>query len=120
MTQRMKTAKSSKPAKTVKSVKTAQEVRDSINWNAKYYRDKERKFFESASYEAPSEPIVQKASKKEVKAVLVAAQKVRHNKTVSNIPSAKVVMINNVPHKLRDGKLVPMIPIAESQKWELA
>lgn len=117
----MKTAKSTKPAKTVKVKKTAQEVRDSINWNAKYYRDKEKLFFESASYSEPSKPIVTKPTKKEVKAVLVAAAKVRHNKPAGALPLSQRdhVMINGIPHKLKDGKLVKMIPIAESQKWEI-
>lgn len=77
----MKTTKSVKAAKTVKTTKTAQEVRDSINWNAKYYRQKAAKFYETASFCEDSAPIVVKATKAEVEAVLKAAAKCRHNAT---------------------------------------
>ncbi len=109
----MKTAKTTKTAKTVKTTKNAQEVRESINWNAKYYREKAMKFYESASYEAASKPVVMKTTKKEVKAVLSAASKVRHNKpSMPVVQPKKFVMVGGVPHKIKDGKLVPLTAVS--------
>jgi hypothetical protein len=97
---------------------------DGINWNAKYYREKAAKFFESASYSAPSKPLVIDMKKREkktlVKTGLAAALTVRHNKAASVQKEAKsVVLIAGVPHKMRDGKLVPMIPAKDSKKWDV-
>lgn len=95
-----------------------------INWQAKYYREKAAAFYQSASYSAPSEPVVVEMKKREkkalVKAGLAAAAKVRHNPVpvVAKDP-ARIVMVGGVPHILRNGKLVKMIPAAESKKWDI-
>lgn len=108
-----------------KSTKTPKnQVVTEINTNANYYREKARAFYNTASYSAPSAPQVVELSKREKKAQskagLAAAAKVRHNKPASPVqPPRSIVMIAGVPHKLRDGKLVPMIPAAESKKWDI-
>ena len=110
----MKTTKTVKAAKTVKSTKSTQVAQDSINWNAKYYRERAAKFFETASYSASSEPIVVKTTKKEIAAVLKAATKVRHNRpSKPQVQPSKYVMIGGIPHKLKDGKFVALTSSAE-------
>ena len=89
-----------------------------------YYRERARAFYNTASYSAPSEPVVVSMNKRDkkaqTKAGLVAATKVRHNKPAAVAqPPRSIVMVAGVPHKLRDGKLVPMIPAAESKKWDI-
>jgi hypothetical protein len=97
---------------------------EGINWNAKYYREKAQLFTNSASYSAPSEPVVFEMSKSvrkaEIKAGLTAAAKVRHNPVNKQLKQlAPFVMIGGVPHKRKDGKLVPMIPAKDSKKWDV-
>jgi hypothetical protein len=116
----MNTSKSKKAPKNQVVTNSA----DSVNWNAKYYRDKAAAFYTSASYSAPSEPVAISLNKREKKAQskagLEAALKVRHNRAaVVPQPPKSIVMVAGVPHKLRDGKLVPMIPAAESKKWDI-
>ena len=101
--------KNTKTTKTAQSTKTAQELRDSINYNAQYYREKAAKFYQSASYQAASAPVIVKTTKKEIAAVLKAATKVRHNKpSMPVVQPKKYVMIAGVPHKIKDGKLVAL------------
>lgn len=99
--------KTSKPTKSAQPSNTTND-RDSINWQARYYQDKARKFFESASYSAPSEAIIVTTTKREVKAVLKAADKVRHNRAYVPAKVSKYVMIAGVPHKYVDGALVAL------------
>jgi hypothetical protein len=112
--------KNTKSAKNQVVTKTPAE----INWNAKYYREKAAMFYNSASYTPPSEPVVIEMNKREkkalVKAGLTAAAKVRHNRPVDQrVITNRTVMVGGVPHKMRDGKLVAMIPAAESKKWDI-
>lgn len=95
-----------------------------INWNAKYYRDKAAAFYNSSSYSAPSEPIVVEMGKREkkalVKAGIAAALKVRHNRPLEQKAAVNtIVMVGGIPHKMRDGKLVPMVPASQSKKWDI-
>lgn len=133
----MKTTKNT--TKTVKSTKTAaskykvhsaaffapipEGKRDEINWNAKMYRDREMSFYASASYDAPSEPTVVKLTKKAKKALIkegvAKATKVRHFRPQLQVSQSSFVMVAGVPHKMKDGKLVPMVPAAESKKWDV-
>lgn len=97
---------------------------ESVNWNAKYYREKAASFFNSASFCEASQPIAIEMGKREkkalVKAGLEAAMKVRHNRPlVQKAAVNSIVMVGGVPHKMRDGKLVPMIPAAKSKKWDV-
>ena len=109
----MKTTKTVKAAKTVKTTKSTQVAQDSINWNAKYYRERAARFYETASYSASSEPIVVKTTKKEIKQVLQAATKVRHNRPSTPVAQPKkFVVINGVPHKFKDGKLVALTAVS--------
>ena len=93
------------------------------NWNAKYYRDRAASFYNSSSYSAPSEPIAISLNKREkkalVKAGLEAASKVRHNRPANPVVEKSFVLVGGIPHKMRDGKLVPMVPAAESKKWDI-
>lgn len=116
----MKTTKMTK--KTENQVVTISN--EGINWNAKYYREKANKFFESASYSAPSKPLVidmKKSEKKAlIKAGLTAALSIRHNKPASVQKEVKsVVLVAGIPHKMKDGKLVPMVTAAKSKKWDI-
>ena len=101
--------KNTKTTTTAQSTKTAQELRDSINYNTQYYREKAAKFYQSASYQASSAPVIVKTTKKEIAAVLKAATKVRHNKaSIPVVQPKKYIMIAGVPHKIKDGKLVAL------------
>ena len=94
-----------------------------VNWNAKYYRERANKFYETASYSAPSEPVVIEMGKRDKKALVkagtAAALKVRHNRVleVKETVANRVVLVAGVPHKMKDGKLVPMTPAKDSKKW---
>lgn len=99
--------KSSKPTKSAQSSNPTID-RESINWQARYYREKAQMFYNSASYSAPSEALVIKTTKREVAAVLKAADKVRHNRTQTAVKVSKYVMVAGVPHKVVNGKLVAL------------
>lgn len=127
----MKTTKNTKtaknPAKSYTPHKHAQFVpvpdskRDEINWNAKMYRDRELSFYASASYQEASKPVVTKLTKTAKKALIkqgiAKAVKVRHFRPQLQVSQSTVIMISGVPHKLRDGKIVPMIPASQSKNW---
>lgn len=127
----MKTTKNTKtaknPAKSYTPHKHAQFVpvpdskRDEINWNAKMYRDRELSFYASASYQEASKPVVTKMTKTAKKALIkqgiAKAVKVRHFRPQLQVSQSTVIMISGVPHKLRDGKIVPMIPASQSKNW---
>lgn len=122
MINHMSTSKSVKAPKNQSVTKPAKN--EAVNTNANYYREKARAFYVTASYSAPSEPIAISMNKREkkaqTKAGLEAASKVRHNKPAAVAqPPKSFVVIAGVPHKLRDGQLVPMIPAAESKKWDI-
>jgi hypothetical protein len=110
---------------TTKTATTANttNTNESVNWNARYYREKAQAFVQSASYSAPSEPIVMDLTKREfkaqVKAGIEAAQKVRHFRPQLQITQKSFVMVAGVPHKMKDGVLVPMIPAKDSKKWDV-
>ena len=127
----MKTTKNTKtvknPAKSYMPHKHAQFTpvpegkRDEINWNAKMYRDRELSFYASASYQEPSKPVVTKLTKAAKKALIKQgiekAVKVRHFRPQLQVSQSTVMMIGGVPHKLRDGKIVPMVPASQSKNW---
>ena len=110
---------------TTKTANTANTTNnnENVNWNAKYYRDKAAAFTNSASFCEASEPVAfempKSIRKAEIKAGLTAAAKVRHNPVNKSTQLAPFVMINGVPHKRKDGKLVPMVPAAKSKKWNV-
>ena len=110
---------------TTKTANTANTTNnnENVNWQAKYYRDKAAAFTNSASFCEASEPVAfempKSIRKAEIKAGLTAAAKVRHNPVNKSTQLAPFVMINGVPHKRKDGKLVPMIPAAKSKKWDV-
>lgn len=110
------TTKTAKPS-------TTTNTNENVNWNARYYRDKAQAFVQSASYSAPSEPIVMDLTKREfkaqVKAGIAAAAKVRHYKPQIQITQKSFVMIAGVPHKMKDGVLVPMTAAKDSKKWDI-
>lgn len=124
----MKTTKKTKnPANTYTPHKHAHftpipdSKRDEINWNAKMYRDRELSFYASASYQEASKPVVTKLTKTAKKALIKQgiekAVKVRHFRPQLQASQSSVIMIGGVPHKLRDGKIVPMVPAAQSKNW---
>jgi hypothetical protein len=92
-----------------------------MNWDAKYYRDRTNAIFNSASYSAPSEPIVKtKGEKKAYKAAVNAAAKVRHNGRQNNWTPGNYIMVGGVPHKMVDGNLVPLSnPVQEKMAAEI-
>lgn len=110
---------------TTKTANTANttNTNENVNWNAKYYRDKAQAFVQSASYSAPSEPIVMDLTKREfkaqVKAGIAAAVKVRHFKPQIQLTQKSFVMVAGVPHKMKDGVLVPMTAAKDSKKWDI-
>lgn len=101
-------AKSYKPAAAAYIRLTPAEKREDINWQSKYYRDKQQEFFSSASYEAPSAPKEVECTKAQGLAVIEAAKKVRHNAPRNSYKATKYVMIGGVPHKLVNGDLVAL------------
>ena len=107
-----------KTTKTAKNTKNQQVITDSqsVNWNAKYYREKAEKFFTSASYSAPSSPVSFSTSPIEIAKVMIAAKRVRHNPKPTTT-SPRIVMVGGVPHVKKDGKLVAMIPASKSKNW---
>jgi hypothetical protein len=82
--------------------------RENINWQAKAYRDMQLNFINSASFEAPSAPVVQTCTKSEKVAVLAAASRIKGNGPRNTYTPSKYVMISGIPHKMVDGKLVPL------------
>jgi len=96
---------------------------ENVNWQARYYRDKAAAFTNSASFCEASQPVAfempKSIRKAEIKAGLTAAAKVRHNPVNKPTQLAPFVMINGIPHKRKDGKLVPMVPAAKSKKWDV-
>lgn len=97
--------------------------RESINWAAKAYRDREISFYASASYEASSAPVVTKMTKKAKKALIAQgvekAKQVRHFRPQLQVSQSSFVMVGGVPHKMKDGVLVPMTPAKDSKKWDV-
>lgn len=101
----------------------ALEKRENIDWNAKYFREKSEAWKNSINY-IPSGSAVEikmkkSEQKKQFKAALEAAKKVRHNPAKPTAQSP-FVMINGIPHKRTANGYKAMTPIAESKNWELA
>jgi hypothetical protein len=99
------------------------EKRANTDWNAKYFREKSEAWKNSINY-IPSGSAVEikmkkSEQKKQFKAAIEAAKKVRHN-PAAKPALAPFVMINGVPHKRTADGYKAMTPIAESKKWELA
>ena len=95
--------------------------RDEINWNAKMYRDRELSFYASASFEEASTPVVTKMTKTAKKALIkqgvAKAVKVRHFRPQLQVSQSSFVMVDGIPHKMKDGQLVPMVTAAKSKNW---
>ncbi len=92
---------------------------ENVNWNAKYYREKNAAFYSTASYSGSSRAKTKTITPIEITLGLKAASKVRHNPVKPQATISSIVMVAGVPHKMRDGKLVPMIPASESKKWDI-
>lgn len=91
----------------IKNTKTA-EIKE-VNWNAKYYIDRalrEKAIIDSLG--GSSSPVKAKATKADYERVCQAASKVRTNPVKPIESVSKYVMINGVPHKMKDGVLVPL------------
>ena len=86
------------------------EKRATMNWQAKYYREKNDLLYKSASVSTDENDyaVTFRGTKKEHKAAVAAAAKVRHNGRQPNWTPGKYVMIDGVPHKMVDGNLVPL------------
>ena len=113
-------AKSYKPSSTAAYKPMTASQRENANWQAKIYRDFALTFYNTASYEPASKPVVYEVSKSEVKAVVNAAKKVRHNPAPMAQPKdMKFVMVGGKPYKMKDGVLVPMTPAKDSKKWDI-
>lgn len=114
-------AKSYMPHKHAQFTPIPDNKRDEINWNAKMYRDRELSFYASASYQEASKPVVTKLTKTAKKALIkqgiAKAVKVRHFRPQLQVSQSTVMMIGGVPHKLRDGKIIPMVPASQSKNW---
>ena len=95
------------------------EQQENANINANYYREKAQLFYNTSSFSAPTAPVGNTATPKDITAVLKAAEKVRHNPKPKQAAISSIVMVAGVPHKMRDGKLVPMIPANKSKKWDI-
>jgi hypothetical protein len=85
------------------------ENKNDVNWNARYYREKNQQFYNSASYSAPSEAVEVEVGKRTIKAAFKRAQKVRHNPEPPK-PLSKFVMIGGVPHKRTKDGYVALTP----------
>ena len=95
------------------------EQQENANLNANYYREKAQMFSNTASYSAPTVPTGNTATPKDITVVLKAASKVRHNPAPKQKTISSIVMVGGVPHKMRDGKLVPMVSAKDSKKWDI-
>jgi hypothetical protein len=84
--------------------------RESVDWQARYYRQKNQEFYTSSSYIAPSAPEVVKTKKRVVAAALKQSQKVRHNPAAPK-PLAKYVVINGIPHKRTENGYVALTAV---------
>lgn len=110
--------KNTKKSKTAKN-QVVTNNNESVNWNAKYYRDKNQAFYTSASYSRPTKPKGETISPVEIATLIKKASKVRHNPAKPQASISSIVLVAGVPHKMRDGKLVPMIPAKDSKKWDV-
>jgi len=89
----------------------AQAKRENTNWNAKFYREKSMQTAATASFEQSflPPPVEVRITKKERNAALKQAAKVRGNKTAPTLGALpKYVMVNGIPHTVKEGRLVPM------------
>lgn len=86
------------------------EKRADMNWIAKQYRERSNSMYKSASVSTDEMDyaVTFRGTKKEHNAAVAAAAKVRHNGRQPNWTPGKYVMIGGVPHKMVDGKLMPL------------
>jgi hypothetical protein len=114
-------AKSYTPHKHAHFAPVPDSKRDEINWNAKMYRDRELSFYASASFTEASKPVVTKMTKTAKKALIkqgvAKAVKVRHFRPQLQVSQSSFVMVGGIPHKMKDGQLVPMVTAAKSKNW---
>lgn len=108
-TNTMKTGKSYQPASTAYFTPMTPEQRETCNFQARYYRDKQLEFFNTASYEDHSSSVKELDSNPADRAAAIArAAKVRHNTPRNTYVATKYVMVGGVPHKMVNGKLTAL------------
>lgn len=102
-------AKSYEPASTAYFTLITPEERETVNIQARYYRDKANELFNTASYEDLSASVKElEPVKEERETAIQRALKVRHNAPRSTYKMTKYVMIGGVPHKMVNGKLTAL------------
>ena len=105
----MKTGKSYQPASTAYFTPMTAEQRETCNMQARYYRDKNNEFFNTASFEDLSGTVKEiEPNKTERLTAIQRAAKVRHNMPRNTYVATKYVMIGGVPHKMVNGNLVAL------------
>jgi len=102
-------AKSYEPAITAHFSLMTPEERETVNIQARYYRDKANELFNTASYEDLSGTVKElEPVKEERETAIQRALKVRHNMPRNTYVATKYVMIGGVPHKMVNGKLTAL------------
>jgi hypothetical protein len=91
--------------------------RENINWVAKHYREKSNALYNSASVSTDEMDyaVTFRSTKKAHLAAVERANKVRHNGRQPSWTPSKYIMIGNVPHKMVDGNLVPLVNRAQEE-----
>lgn len=107
--QNISPAKSYEPASTAYFSLITPEERETVNIQARYYRDKALEMFNTASYEDLSATVKElEPVPAERETAIQRALKVRHNAPRSTYKMTKYVMIGGVPHKMVNGKLTAL------------
>lgn len=102
-------AKSYEPASTAHFTLITPEERETVNIQARYYRDKANELFNTASWEDLSASVKElEPVKEERETAIQRALKVRHNAPRSTYKMTKYVMIGGVPHKAVNGVITPL------------
>lgn len=102
-------AKSYEPAESAYFSLITPEERETVNIQARYYRDKANELFNTASYEDLSATVKElEPVPAERETAIQRALKVRHNAPRSTYKMTKYVMIGGVPHKMVNGKLTAL------------
>lgn len=109
-----------KPAPSAHFTPVSADTRDNINWQAKLYKDINNNFYNTASFSTSGPAIVTTAPKKKyILAGIAAARKVRTFRPLATPSASKYVMVAGIPHIMRNGTLVRMVPAASSKKWDI-
>ena len=102
-------AKSYEPAESAYFSLITPEERETVNIQARYYRDKANEMFNTASWEDLSGTVKElEPVPAEKETAIQRALKVRHNAPRSTYKMTKYVMIGGVPHKMVNGKLTAL------------